>query len=842
MDAKIAYYNLERAIDLSKKERLKHISELRLAITHISSCILESRDAGLYLVPRSKELLVNCPVDATVALHTESMVFIDRIQEFCSPGLPDASDIFQAKSASCSVEEGTALLERVMPLLDSEPDISVYNESIAASLSQQERRQFVEYAINCIQTFGQHTDWSTNLIYIHCKIFQVLYSICKYDSLMCLFFHFANNMIDRIPSADFQLTRDFTESVIKIGYAEHMEAEAYLSAARAYTLCHNAVAGLFYLHIAMTSIKQANKKLSKDDVFEILWLMMKIIREMPGYPEHSFNVVVNKFQELHCSDYKVLSFMLTVFSIRLKRGQKHVVTEILDFLNEYREAIMQHMEHSAMQWYSILSAVETIFPDLFNDQLKMYKSTFSANIDVGGNERTLDLIHGENLAQQLFRAIAQLEKTRDSKDYATDNKNALLIANKLLPQAVEQANVEDFILSMRVKTDFTYIFKDTYLKTTTKKLELDEEDADDYETLYRNRKNLLDFLNVDPNDAMLWIGECHSKFYYMSLKGEEYKLGALNGWDNIDVGEVSRCVSDLQYITDAQDSHKCWYVKSVQEFEDENKSFCERFGHQVLPIPSDTQRLLLVKDVEISNLPHQLLSSGNDEYIGEKMPSANVISTEFFILSNMDNNIEADFQPSFWIPLDSGDIALNRLWSHLENEITPFCQNIYTTISIAEPLNNAINIVCAHGAKTIGETDWFFAGDEPIKNVDAIVGKGKLLILLVCHSGSMNPGLYDTAVHSIVKKFIRNGYNALIAPAWSLSTEIVPLWMKTFMNAFVSKTDYVIDAVYQANMAVKARYTAISAWACMHLYGNPYLQINDKPSLTLKMNDTSMPI
>ena len=119
--------------------------------------------------------------------------------------------------------------------------------------------------------------------------------------------------------------------------------------------------------------------------------------------------------------------------------------------------------------------------------------------------------------------------------------------------------------------------------------------------------------------------------------------------------------------------------------------------------------------------------------------------------------------------------------------------------------------------------------------MDAIVGKGKLLILLVCYAGSMKAGVYDTAVHTIIKKFIRKGYVSVVAPAWSLSTEIVPLWTKTFMTEFVNKKAYVIDAVYKANMAVKEEYKAISAWACMHMYGNPYLQINEVPSLSINM-------
>ncbi|MBQ9339284.1 MAG: hypothetical protein IJS13_03005, partial [Paludibacteraceae bacterium] len=119
------------------------------------------------------------------------------------------------------------------------------------------------------------------------------------------------------------------------------------------------------------------------------------------------------------------------------------------------------------------------------------------------------------------------------------------------------------------------------------------------------------------------------------------------------------------------------------------------------------------------------------------------------------------------------------------------------------------------------------------------VGEGQLLILLVCHAGTMQAGNYDTAVHSIIKKFIKKGYCSIVAPAWSLSTEFVPLWLSTFMDEFANKKEYVIDAVFKANMAVKDAYTAISAWACMHLYGNPYLQVNEKPRLSLVENAVS---
>ena len=68
------------------------------------------------------------------------------------------------------------------------------------------------------------------------------------------------------------------------------------------------------------------------------------------------------------------------------------------------------------------------------------------------------------------------------------------------------------------------------------------------------------------------------------------------------------------------------------------------------------------------------------------------------------------------------------------------------------------------------------------------------------------------------------GYKSIIAPMWSLPIDILPLWISTFMDKF-SGGEYIIDSVYHANMAVKEQFIAPSAWACLHLFGNPYLHV-----------------
>lgn len=834
MDANTVYEDLRHVIDRSLRGETGLFDELRASIAQVSSCILESYDNSRDLVQRTIGLLEKCPDKAIYTLLYEVREFVDRISSFHSQEVEDSQSIYENYVAQWSDEDIKSIYEKVLPLCNENHVITQYYEQLATALSPNERRQFVDIAISCIQQYGTQTQWDKDFVDLQYSIFSILYAVCKYDAKMRLCFRVANNFIDRLPSSiNQQVTRDFAECLLVIGHAEHMEIDAYLSASRAYTLCHGTLGGLFYMRIAMMAINQSDRKLATDEVFEILWLLVKILRDLPWYDVELVNSVIRRFKELTCKDYDVVCFMCSVFTLKFKHQQPHVASEILDFLNEYRESIMQHLDHSSAPWYTLLSQLKSFYPSLFNDQLEMYKKIFETNLEKNGNERLIDYLNGENLAKHLFETIRQLEKTRNLNDYVTDNQSAIVIANRLLPDAVAHANIGDFVLAMRVKTDFTFIFKETYQNGMYRKLELDDA-AGTYDTPYRHINTLPHVMCMDGNDCALWIANVQDLYYYMTLQRKAYDIRELESFRSLDVPKLRKIVSQQQYISDGVDNYKCYYKKSKQDFEAEDVTFREQLGQYTLPIPNDTQRLLVVKDVAVAAIPHQLLTMPSWELVGACLPSANVISTEFMVQSNFYNNITSKANANLWIPLDSGDYALNQLWSHLEAGISSYGINIFTTKSVEEQLSGEINIVCAHGAKSIDQTEWFYAHNEPIKDVDDIVGNGKLLILLVCHAGTMSSGYYDTAVHSIIKRFIRNGYCSVIAPVWSLSTEIVPLWMEVFMNEIVNNKAYIIDAVYRANMAVKEEFTAISAWACMHLYGNPYLQINEEPSLSLR--------
>ena len=134
-------------------------------------------------------------------------------------------------------------------------------------------------------------------------------------------------------------------------------------------------------------------------------------------------------------------------------------------------------------------------------------------------------------------------------------------------------------------------------------------------------------------------------------------------------------------------------------------------------------------------------------------------------------------------------------------------------------------MICAHGGNDISEYRRVYVNGIPLHDLDKIIGKGRLGIIFICHSGSARSAYFSVALHSLVKDLLKNGYTTIVAPMWSLPIDIAPLWLEEFLQRLRSG-EMVADSLYKANMKVKEAYPNVAAWACLHLFGNPYLRFS----------------
>lgn len=726
-----------------------------------------------------------------------------------------------------------SILHRMTPYLKGENNIASPQLEMANSLSVEERRQMASFIIDSIQRYGVHSQWNKDTIENHIWYFGILYSFCKVDNQMNWFFHFAENFVDRLATSQlYQPASDIAESLLMIGYQEKMEAEAYLCAARTYTILNQPLAGLLYMEMAMRKKLQQKTPVPYKESFEILWLVLKLARGIRFCSEKYLAPITRAFHSLNPLPYDILSFYHTYFSILFFAKQDKVLDDMADFLDSHREVFFKNLEHSAMPWITLVATVKMNCPCADTSRFNLYIEAAKSVVDYKSNALYLDLLSHENEADHLKELMVRLNSTRNVADYSHDNTLVMLYAKFLLDKAFLCKNPSHYLLGMHVRTDFTFVRQSIRQNGLYGRSEFIDVEGKEYHLPIEDTRMLEDLMQQGENNEVLWIGKGQRNLYAMLLLKGEFSFGTLDSWSNLNIAALqSGIIRNLTYERDVKKPGQPIYSKDNVELEQEAEALKQKLAACKIPVEEGAERLLIAKDMDVAAYPHQLLLDANGyKFVGCLLPTCNIISTEVFIKTNFEEPLHKDFTCAYWSPLDSQEFTFAMIKGHLEETLNKYHFVCNDETDPLRPINSEINIACAHGGADISNTSWFYADDKPIIETDKIIGKGKMLILFVCHSGTISKSDYDNAMHTLIKRYIRMGYSSVIAPMWSLNTEILPAWLEVFMES-VHHGKFVIDAVYRANMAVKEKYISPVVYACLHLFGNPFLQIGDRPVL-----------
>jgi hypothetical protein len=224
--------------------------------------------------------------------------------------------------------------------------------------------------------------------------------------------------------------------------------------------------------------------------------------------------------------------------------------------------------------------------------------------------------------------------------------------------------------------------------------------------------------------------------------------------------------------------------------------------------------------------PHNLFIDSKGEFIYIKQPICNILSTEWYLKFANKSHLKKRYSKSIWIPTKGGDFTINQLFGSLEDTLSEFSFKIENSMQLKKPIVSDLNIVTAHGSSDIALKQVFYPDGEPRLNLDSYLGMGKVLILFVCHSGSIKSTPFKNSISSIIKEYVAKGYLSVIAPFWSLHISIPPIWLPVFLQSIDNGYD-INRSLHNANLAVSRKFPILSAWGCMHLYGDPHLKLKE---------------
>ena len=728
-----------------------------------------------------------------------------------------------------------AVMQKIPSHFHGNIHLNVPNMAFADNLSPDERRKFVSFIIDSIQYYGTDTQWKKDTIGNHQLYLAFLYAICKKDGQMWYLFLYANNFIGRLAtSGEAQAARDMAENMLMIGHQEGMEAEAYFCASRAYTIVHNPLAGLFYLEIAIRKWLQQTDRIPYKTAFELLWQIVKIARSIRFCSEKHLKPVVDCFDGLQPLSYDIISFYHSYLSLMFYQKGEGILSDVADFLDKNWESVYANLDHSAMPWLSLIATVKLNFPDADLTRLMPYVNAFKGVANKDGNAMMLDMFDGVNEDVHLKELMVRLQSTRNVADFSRDNQYAMILAKSLLTKACQEQNPSKFLLAMHARADYTFVRPEILQEGLYRKTEFKDVNGAEYNLHIEDTELLQQLMQQGANNEVMWIGKGKSLLHFMTLLNNQFVFGNLDPFSRVDVKKLqSNLICHLQYKKDVKNPGESIYIKGKDELEQEAEELRRKLSECQISVDNNAERLFLVKDIDVATYPHQLLVDINKgKFIGELLPTCNIISTEVLIKTNFDNPLSERPSCSFWCPTGSQEFTFAMIKSSLDDVFGKYYIACNEQNIPDRPIEAEINIACAHGGADISDTQWFYADGNPIVETGKIIGRGKLLILFVCHSGSITRHDYDNAMHTLIKRYIRAGYSSVIAPMWSLSTEILQTWLDVFMEEIMNK-QFVIDALYKANMTVKVKFTSPEVYACLHLFGNPFLQIADKPVLEI---------
>lgn len=623
-----------------------------------------------------------------------------------------------------------------------------------------------------------------------------------------------------------QIARDLVEELILSSYIDNKAYYGYYNAFVSYSTNKAAIQGLTYACLSFLSA--LNSK-----TIDTIYIKQSIEEGLRFFRNIQQYAYVQKIYEsvpsyIKFSDYQKRAFDHTYFTSLLMQHDLNLPSLILDYLNKHREQILNQGIHDALPWLLTLYNIKRLYYDADFSQtgLGYYISTFEYIVPEENYSTQKTILFGKvnELKEVLKVSLIKLDETRYIDDVSHDNDIPITIANRIISKSSTETDFEAIILSALVKSDFSIVFSQKE-RHGVAPVFVHKTDTDTFNAIYGDISTTISKIQLTNSFTFLWLLHAESQSYQLKFENN-FSYQKLQTWDNKAFRNLisSSFFSTLAFDTTIKTKYE---VRDIlpEEYIDESNKIKNNFLFFKVDIAHSQKKLLVVMDMNLAGFPHNLLINNNEEFIYPQTPICNIVSTEWYLKNGNKIQLNTNYTKSIWIPTDCGDYTINMLFSKIEGCLKEHCFSIEQTEEPNTPISSELNIVVSHGSNNIATKPALYPDEHPRINFSTYIGEGKVLIFFVCHSGSTHTAPFSNSISSIAKRFLMNGYTSFIAPFWSMHVDIAPIWLPVFLDA-INKETPIIDAVFNANMAVYKKFPTVAAWGCMHLYGDPHITIS----------------
>lgn len=697
-------------------------------------------------------------------------------------------------------------------------------------VSKAEKEGLISATIDVLENAAKNLNWNEDLIQGAMLQLAMLRSLLNDLGDKHSTYFLTGIVLDRLASSQFhQQSRDVSEELLLASYKDCFSHLGYFNYFRSYSNNSSVVSGLLYVNLSLTAAAEGKEIIFDKFIKDVIMQSIKFFRNISFYPLAQ-RLYKSLPANINFSKYEKRSLAHSYFLNQLRVHDQTLPSQIGDFLNEHREDILSTGVNDATPWLITLYNVRRIYPgsDFEKNGLNLYVKIFESVVPEEKVKNIKSIIDGNNreIKPQLRQALVHLHQTRNSSDVIQDNEMAIRMASRSIESAVKENDVEMLLLAMIVKSDYSFIFSEK-TKAEIAPLEIPKQNIEAFENIYGSESATVEKLLDKSEFSFLWLMTTEGKYYQLALNDSTFSSNRLQKWNH---GQLVKLLdSDFFSGFEFDDSIKtATGVRMIfpEEHVEQSEHYKVQFAFACVEKQDKSVPIFIVMDNDLAGFPHNLFLDHKGEFLFLQRPVCNILSTEWYLKYSEKKYLAADFSKAIWIPTEGGDFAINHLFGKLENFLNESNFHIETSISPDNAIVSEINIITAHGASDIAIKKIIFPDENPRINLSKFLGDGKVLILFICHSGSLKSTPFKNSISTIIKDYVTSGYCAVIAPFWALHINIPPIWLPVFIESLAAGMR-IVDAVHKANLKVFEQYPTLAAWACMHLYGDPHIAIKN---------------
>lgn len=628
-------------------------------------------------------------------------------------------------------------------------------------------------------------------------------------------------ILDRLSRDGYQqLARDYAEESIICaradGYPEYGHYCRFTLATRQKNPIDAALHGCL-----LVSSLHAKASIPKDFQFRILIAAFTFFRDF-GFVEWAVRIYeqIRLLKDLGIYDRQKAA--AAYFNLLLLSNPSKALGEANEFAAEHLEEIKSFGDASAVPWLSLICHLKLFFPEQFSSQaaLLVLEEHIDATLSKDQANRIRDMIlpRRPNTKTLIIDLLNKLHLSRNTFDHVYEVNMLQVAASRMLEAALDNGDIEGILLGHRVKSDGSLAFelskglpRETLICHDGSSLDQARGKSEQY--FERVKQQLAQY----PEYRYLWLGFEGERLYYLIHEdGRFVAYGYIPGCNKT---HIDIWLKDSLPKLAFNDSPP--YQGPLITREDIWRGESERTRQQLpkLHLPNSEKRTLVLCDTEMACFPHNFLAEPTDEDLTQAL--CNPLSFDNYMRCTP-SDIDIS-EISIWAPLVEGDRAIQlahgRLMDHLSDQRVTFADGLYPLFE----RDTDIKVFICHGGRseTGGFTGLYPSDDKKYTTLD-ILGRGKVAILFVCHGGYVNADIYARSFQTLAKSLLMSGYETVIAPAWSLNVVIPGPWIEALLKSLRSGAN-IVDAAFHANSRIKALYPVESAWAAMHVFGNPHI-------------------